>query len=82
MATTRKKTTTPERSEAAAPQAASRAAGRTSTARTTSARSAERAPPTWESVSRRAFEIWQEAGQPNGHDLEHWLQAETELRGK
>jgi hypothetical protein len=32
-------------------------------------------------VARRAFEIYCERGAQHGHDLEHWLQAESELRG-
>jgi hypothetical protein len=30
-------------------------------------------------VELRAYEIWQEAGWPDGHGLTHWLQAELEL---
>jgi hypothetical protein len=30
-------------------------------------------------VARRADQIWEAAGCPNGQDLDHWLQAETEL---
>jgi hypothetical protein len=96
--------TSTEREGTTAPRAASRAAGRTTTARTattgkapeaeapvpvarTRASSApEAAGPgagaSWEQVSHRAFELWQQAGQPQGRDLEHWLQAEEELRGK
>ncbi len=33
-----------------------------------------------EKIAARAYEIWQANGCPNGHDLEHWLQAERELR--
>jgi len=33
-----------------------------------------------EKIAARAYEIWQANGRPNGHDLEHWLQAERELR--
>ncbi len=39
------------------------------------------AQPSFEDVSRRAFEIWERSGRPAGHDLENWLQAESELRG-
>lgn len=35
----------------------------------------------FQEVSRRAFEIWERNGRTPGHDLENWLQAETELRG-
>jgi len=32
-----------------------------------------------EAISRRAYEIWNQEGRPNGCDLRHWLQAEQEL---
>ena len=32
-----------------------------------------------EETRRRAHELWQEAGQPVGRDLEFWLRAEREL---
>jgi hypothetical protein len=34
-----------------------------------------------EKIAARAYEIWQANGCPDGQDLEHWLQAERELRG-
>jgi hypothetical protein len=37
-------------------------------------------PPTFEEISRRAYEIFVQRGRPNGQDLEHWLQAEAELK--
>jgi hypothetical protein len=30
-------------------------------------------------VAQRAWQLWQAAGQPVGHDLEYWLQAEAEV---
>lgn len=33
-----------------------------------------------EKIAARAYEIWQASGRPHGHDQEHWLQAERELR--
>jgi hypothetical protein len=36
--------------------------------------------PSSEMIKLRAREIWKEAGCPEGHDMEHWLQAEAELR--
>ena len=30
-------------------------------------------------VRERAYCIWQAAGQPNGHDVAHWMLAEQEL---
>jgi hypothetical protein len=34
---------------------------------------------TRKAVEQRAYEIWQEAGWPEGTGLAHWLQAELEL---
>ena len=36
--------------------------------------------PTHEQITRRAYEIFVERGQPEGQDLEHWLEAEKQLR--
>ena len=36
--------------------------------------------PTHEQITRRAYEIFVERGQPEGRDLEHWLEAEKQLR--
>jgi len=33
-----------------------------------------------EDISKRAREIWEREGRPQGRDMEHWLQAEAELR--
>jgi hypothetical protein len=30
-------------------------------------------------LQERAYRIWHSAGQPDGHDLEHWTQAFNEL---
>jgi len=35
-----------------------------------------------EDISRRAYQIWQEAGQPDGNETAYWLQAERELRAR
>jgi hypothetical protein len=35
--------------------------------------------PTHEQITRRAYEIYLERGCPEGRDLEHWLEAETQL---
>jgi hypothetical protein len=37
--------------------------------------------PSFQDVSRRAFEIWERNGRLPGTDLQNWLQAEAELRG-
>ena len=36
--------------------------------------------PTHEQIAQRAYEIFVERGQPQGHDLDHWLEAEAQLR--
>jgi len=33
-----------------------------------------------EKIAERAYQIWQAAGRKDGHDREHWFQAERELR--
>lgn len=38
--------------------------------------------PSAESISRRAYELWEREGRPEGDDLRHWLQAEQELAGQ
>jgi hypothetical protein len=35
---------------------------------------------THDDISKRAREIWEREGRPEGRDKDHWLQAETELR--
>ena len=36
--------------------------------------------PAPEDIAVRAHAIWEQQGHPPGLDLEHWLQAEAELR--
>jgi hypothetical protein len=38
--------------------------------------------PTRIEVVRRAYELWQKAGQPEGRDQEFYYQAERELEGE
>jgi hypothetical protein len=33
-------------------------------------------------VRRRAFELWEQRGRPEGYEVELWLQAERELKGR
>jgi hypothetical protein len=33
-----------------------------------------------ENIARRAYQLWEEQGRPDGRDLEFWLQAEAEQR--
>ncbi len=38
------------------------------------------ADPSPESISRRAYEIWESRGRPDGTSVEDWLNAEAELK--
>ncbi len=42
-------------------------------------RSDDKTQPTHEEIALRAYELYCEHGCEEGHDVEHWLQAETEL---
>ena len=37
------------------------------------------APELQEQIRRRAYELYEERGRYDGHDLEDWLQAESEV---
>jgi hypothetical protein len=39
-----------------------------------------RAPVTHEAIAARAHALWEQAGRPNGRDLEFWVQAEQQLK--
>ncbi len=39
-----------------------------------------RPEPTHEEIAKRAYEIWLSGSREPGHDQEHWLQAERELK--
>ncbi len=32
-------------------------------------------------IARRAYELWEQDGRPDGHHDRHWLEAERQLRG-
>jgi Protein of unknown function (DUF2934) len=34
----------------------------------------------YENISKRAYELWEQAGKPEGQQTEHWLQAEHEAQ--
>jgi hypothetical protein len=38
-------------------------------------------PPTHEQIEALAHAIWVDRGQPEGRDLDNWLEAERELKG-
>lgn len=40
-----------------------------------------RALPLRPEIERRAYELWEHEGRPEGRDLEHWLAAERQLLG-
>jgi hypothetical protein len=40
------------------------------------------ADPTEEDIKRRAYELWEKAGQPEGRDEEFYRLAEQELRNE
>jgi hypothetical protein len=44
---------------------------------TTSPQSIELPEGMWDQISKKAFELWQDRGYRDGHDLEDWLDAET-----
>lgn len=46
---------------------------------TSSTDSSISSPSNADAVSRRAYELWENEGRPEGCDLRHWLQAESEL---
>ena len=33
-------------------------------------------------IAKRAYELWEKSGRPDGCHTEHWLKAEAELRSK
>ncbi|MET4208187.1 hypothetical protein ABIB95_002999 [Bradyrhizobium sp. LA2.1] len=39
------------------------------------------AHPTEEQIRKRAFELWEQAGKPEGREDEFWDQAQRELQG-
>jgi hypothetical protein len=38
-----------------------------------------RKTPTQEEIARRAYELWEKDGRPEGREREHWSRAEREL---
>lgn len=35
-----------------------------------------------DNIEKCAYAIWEHQGKPQGHDIEHWLQAEAEVAAK
>jgi hypothetical protein len=33
----------------------------------------------YDAIAKRAYELWEKAGKPEGQETEHWLQAEKEI---
>ncbi len=40
------------------------------------------ATPSKEEIAKRAYDIWLSRGCEAGHDVEHWLEAERQLRSQ
>ena len=38
--------------------------------------------PSQDAIARRAYEIWESEGRPDGRATEHWLRAVSELKAK
>jgi hypothetical protein len=55
-------------------------ASATSTRLTTTNQTTGSASDLQEQVRRRAYELYEERGRVNGHDVADWLQAESEVR--
>jgi hypothetical protein len=60
-----KRTTAPANTKAESPKAAATPAA---------------APPSVETISMRAYQLWRESGCAHGNDQAHWFRAERELR--
>jgi hypothetical protein len=43
---------------------------------------AEQNWPLEERIRQRAYQLYRDSGEQHGSDLDHWLQAEAEIRGK
>jgi len=37
--------------------------------------------PIEQQIQQRAYELYEERGRPDGHDVDDWLQAESEIKG-
>ncbi|HVR62009.1 MAG TPA: DUF2934 domain-containing protein [Polyangia bacterium] len=46
---------------------------------TTTKSGAKKAPPTYDAIAERSYELYLARGQHDGHDVEDWLAAEAEL---
>ena len=51
----------------------------TATPRQTPTQVTKSAPDLQEQIRRRAYELYEERGRYDGHDVEDWLQAESEM---
>ncbi len=70
----------PAAEEAVTPEAASTADDYRRV--TTALEGTRQGGPTREQIARRAYEIYISRGGTHGYDIEDWLRAERELRGK
>jgi DUF2934 family protein len=53
---------------------------KTKKAQTSNVEAARISPVTCEEIALYAYYIWEKEGRPEGRALEHWLQAELQLR--
>ncbi len=80
MSTTRKTKAAPRAEKKPAVKAAGKkAAGKAPAARKAGGQSS--AGPSDDEIAALAYEIWEQAGRPDGRSSEHWREAESRLRG-
>jgi len=65
-----------------APRKPASSSSRSTRTATTAARAAAPVEPTHEAIARRAYDLYVHAGGVHGRDVEFWLTAERELKGK
>lgn len=51
-------------------------------AQTASQTATDRPPPTQEHIARRAHQIWETEGKPEGAEMRNWYAAEEQLRAE
>lgn len=80
MSSTEKKPSARKRTTSSTTRKTTATTAKTGTSRTRATRLAAATPkPSHQDIERRAYELFLSDGR-HGHELEHWLQAERELR--
>ena len=41
-----------------------------------------KAAPAHDDIAKKAYEIYEQKGRPEGKDIEHWIEAEKMLKGR